>query len=520
MPLRDLHRVQERLTSIADPIGFMVNLFAHAPVGFAVWSAEGYTLLTNKAFRDLFGAEPPPEYNVLEDELLAKNGMLALFKRAFAGETVQVPTFWYDPRELTSITVREGRRVAISMTIFPLFKPGGEIDYVAATYKDETEITMAHEQLRRSDERQRLAHTAAGAGAFEWNIQTGVNTWTHELEKMYGLGPGEFGSTQTSWEALIHPADRAQAVRQVEHALATFVPVEAEWRVLRPDGSVRWLVGRFQAFKDDAGRLHRLIGVNLDITARKHAEDEIRILNEDLERRVQERTVQLDAANRELEAFSYSVAHDLRAPLRAMNGFARILIDDYEDRLDREGIGYLRRIQANAMLMGELIDSLLELGRVTRAELQPVRTDLSGLAQSIANRLAAAEPGRSVNVVVHDGMWGRIDPALAHILLENLIANAWKFTGKVVAPRVEIGLVSADATPTFLVRDNGVGFDMEHVDKLFTPFRRLHGEREFPGTGIGLATAQRIVARHGGRIWAEGRVGQGATFFFTLSSET
>jgi signal transduction histidine kinase len=519
MPLRDLQRLQERLTSVADPVGFLVNLFAHAPVGFAVWNAEGYTLLTNKAFRDLFGSEPPPEYNVLQDDLLAKNGMLALFQRAFAGETVQVPTFWYDPRELTTVTVRDGRRVAISMTIFPLFKPGGEIDYVAATYKDETDIMLAHEQLRRSDERQRLAHSAARVGSFEWNIQTGLNTWTEELERMYGLGPGEFGRTQTSWEALIYPADRAQAVRHVEHALATFVPVEAEWRVLWPDRSVRWLVGRFQAFKDDAGKLHRLIGVNLDITARKQAEDEIRSLNEELERRVQERTVQLDAANRELEAFSYSVAHDLRAPLRAMNGFAQIVLDDYQARLDSEAIGYLRRIQGNAMLMGQLIDALLELGRVTRAELQPVRTDLSAIARAIANRLAAGEPERSMDVVVHDGMWGRIDPALAHVLLENLIGNAWKFTGKVTTRRVEIGCFPSVGAQTFVIRDNGVGFDMSHVDKLFTPFRRLHGEREFPGTGIGLATAQRIVARHGGRIWAEGRVGGGATFFFTLSSE-
>ena len=519
MPLRDLRRVQERLTSVADPVGFLVNLFAHAPVGFAVWSAEGYTLLTNKAFRDLFGSEPPPEYNVLQDDLLAKNGMLALFQRAFAGETVQVPTFWYDPRELTSVVVREGRRVAISMTIFPLFKPGGEIDYVSATYKDETEITLAHERLRRSDERQRLAHSVACAGAFEWNIQTGVNIWTEELEAMYGLRPGEFGRTQTSWEALIHPDDRTQAVRQVERAIATFVPVEAEWRVPLPDGNVRWLIGRFQAFKDDHGTLHRLVGVNLDITARKQAEDEIRRLNEGLERRVQERTVQLDAANRELEAFSYSVAHDLRAPLRAMNGFARIVLDDHADRLDHEAIGYLRRIQANAMLMGELIDALLELGRVTRAELQPVRTDLSAIARSIAHRLAIGEPERSMDVVIHDGMSGRIDPALAHILLENLMGNAWKFTGKAASPRVEVGLATAGAVSTFLVRDNGVGFDMDHAERLFMPFRRLHGEREFPGTGIGLATAQRIVARHGGRIWAQGRVGGGATFFFTLSSE-
>lgn len=517
MPLRDLHRVQERLASVADPIGFLVNLFAHAPVGFAVWSADGYTLLTNKAFRDLFGSEPPPEYNVLEDDLVARSGMRSLFQRAFTGETVQVPTFWYDPRELTTVKVHEGRRVAISMTIFPLFKPGGAIDCVAATYKDETSVTLAHDQLRRSDERLRLAHSAAHVGSFEWNIQSDVNTWEAELEEMYGLSPGEFGATQTSWETLIHPEDRARARARVEHALDTFLPVEGEWRVIWPDGSVHWLVGRFQAFKDEAGKLHRLIGVNIDITARKNAEDEIRRLNENLERLVKERTAQLDAANRELEAFSYSVAHDLRAPLRGMNAFAQILLDDHRDKLDGEAAGYLHKIQRDARLMAQLIDALLELGRVTRTELQPVRTDLSAVARMIVNRLTAGEPARSMNVVVEDGLWGMIDPALAYILLENLIGNAWKFTAKVPAPRIEIGVGTHEGVSAFVVRDNGVGFNMAHADKLFAPFCRLHAAHEFPGTGIGLATAQRIVARHGGRIWAQARVGEGATFLFTLA---
>src|SRR6185503_13348047 len=172
-----------------DPVRFLVNLFAHAPVGFAVWTADGHPLLTNGAFMDLFEVEPPPEYNVLEDHLLAENGMLALFKRAFAGETVHVPTFWYDPRELKTITVREGRRVAISMTIFPLFKPSGEIDYVAATYKDDTEIMLAQERLQLVEERHRLAHHAARVGTFEWNVQSGVSSWSPELEAMHGLPP-------------------------------------------------------------------------------------------------------------------------------------------------------------------------------------------------------------------------------------------------------------------------------------------------------------------------------------------
>jgi hypothetical protein len=273
MSFHDYDRIEERLKSVSDPIGFLVNLFAHAPVGFAVWNADGQGLLTNQAFVDLFRVEPPPGYNVLKDELLASNGMLAFFQRAFAGETVQVPTFWYDPRELTSFTVREGRRVAISMTIFPLFKANGEIDYVAATYKDETEIMLANERFRLSEERLRLAHQAARVGAFEVNVQTGVNTWTPGLEAMHGLEPGEFGGTQESWEALLHPEDRALAKAHVNEALQSFLPVEGEWRVVWRDGSEHWIFARFQVLKDDAGKAHRVIGVNLDVTERKRAEE-------------------------------------------------------------------------------------------------------------------------------------------------------------------------------------------------------------------------------------------------------
>jgi len=330
---------------------------------------------------DLFGSEPPPEYNVLKDDQLAKNGMLSLFQKAFAGETVHVPTFWYDPRDLEIIKVTEGRRVAISMTIFPLFKPNGEIDYVAATYKDETQV---------------------------------------------------------------------------------------------------------------------------------------RTLAESLERLVAERTAQYQAANQELEAFCYSVAHDLRAPLRGMSGFAGVLLDDYKDKLDPEMRGHLERINASAILMGQLIDALLSLSRVTRSELRPQRTDLSDLARSSAAMLAAAEPERKVDVVVSAGLAAQVDKMLARTLLDNLVGNAWKFTRKVAAPRIEVGATEAEGGRAFYVRDNGAGFDMRYVGKLFTPFQRLHGSSEFPGTGIGLATCRRIVDRHHGRLWGEGKVGAGATFYFTL----
>ena len=218
----------------------------------------------------------------------------------------------------------------------------------------------------------------------------------------------------------------------------------------------------------------------------------------------------LRAANQELEAFSYSVAHDLRSPLRGMNGFAKILFDGYKDKLDADGQDCLQEILANAQRMGELIDALLSLARVSRSVLKPERVDLSALVREAAARLAAAEPARQVEIVVQDRLEAELDPLLARALVDNLVGNAWKFTGHAEAARIEFG-----ARALFL-RDNGAGFDMAYASKLFAPFQRLHTVAEFPGTGIGLATVQRIVHRHGGRIWAEGAVDRGATFYFTL----
>lgn len=218
----------------------------------------------------------------------------------------------------------------------------------------------------------------------------------------------------------------------------------------------------------------------------------------------------------ELDAFSYSVAHDLRAPLRAIRGFAEILRDDHGASLDEAGLELLRDLLAGAHHMGALIDALLSLARVSRGALAPEDVDLSTLAREEVARLAAAEPERSVELVVAPALRARVDPALARTLLQNLIGNAWKFTARVSPGRIELGSTRTQGETALFVRDNGAGFDPAYARKLFAPFQRLHKADEFPGTGIGLATTQRIVRRHGGRIWAEGAVGQGATFYFTV----
>jgi light-regulated signal transduction histidine kinase (bacteriophytochrome) len=223
-----------------------------------------------------------------------------------------------------------------------------------------------------------------------------------------------------------------------------------------------------------------------------------------------------EAASRELEAFSYSVAHDLRAPLRGMNGFAQVLLDTYREKFDAEGQDWLQEILLNAKKMGNLIDGLLSLAQWTRSELRPERVSLSGMAREIAIRLRASDASRTVDIDVEDDLYADVDSRLARALLENLLSNAWKFTSKAPTARIEFGATEKDGSMAFFVRDDGAGFDMAFVSKLFAPFQRLHTTAEFPGTGIGLATVQRIVQRHGGRVWAEGAVDQGATFYFAF----
>jgi len=237
----------------------------------------------------------------------------------------------------------------------------------------------------------------------------------------------------------------------------------------------------------------------------------------ELERRVRERTIQLEAANKEMEAFSYSVSHDLRAPLRSIDGFSQILQEDYQDQLDAEARGYLERIRNGTRRMGQLIDDLLNLSRINRRELVRADKDLSELCLKALEELAQASPERQVQVAVQPDMRVQADHQLLQAALANLLGNAWKFTARSGAARIEVGeLPAAAGSQTFFIRDNGAGFDMAYADKLFQPFQRLHTEREFEGSGIGLAIVQRIIHRHGGRIWAEGTPGEGATFFFSL----
>ena len=281
--------------------------------------------------------------------------------------------------------------------------------------------------------------------------------------------------------------------------------VDEEERIVWPDGRETWVSTTKIPLPDQSGQIIGTFGISRDITERKRAEVAL-----------QKAKLELEAANKELEAFSYSVSHDLRAPLRSIDGFSQALLEDYSELLPPEGRNFLERVRSSAQRMAELIDDLLNLSKVTRASMKLVSVDLSQLAQGIAAELQRTHAERRLSFNITPNLKAYADPNLLQIVLENLLNNAWKFTSKREQAKIEFGSKHENAETIYFVRDNGAGFDMAYTNKLFGAFQRLHAMTEFPGTGVGLATVQRIINRHGGRIWAEGAVGQGATFFFTL----
>lgn len=344
-----------------------------------------------------------------------------------------------------------------------------------------------------------------------WQLGGAIEYWNHGAQELFGFSPREaIGRDHNDLLQPIHPL----GISTIQELLVQ----DGEW-----NGELTHVIGgrkiivesRLTLVTEPDGR-KTVLKTNRDITEEKRAQEEIRQLNRELERRVQDRTNQLQASNQELEAFAYSVSHDLRAPLRGINGWSLALLEDYGSTLDRDAHQYLDRVRAETQRMGVLIDDLLKLSRLTRVPLQRESVDLTALARAIAGRLREAEPRRSMDFAIQDGLSMDGDSRLLEIVLSNLFSNAVKFTGFEARAQIEFGQTRHQDQLAFFVRDNGVGFDMAHANMLFGAFQRLHKSAEFPGTGIGLATAQRVLRRHGGRIWADAQPHQGATFYFTI----
>ena len=447
--------------------------------------------------------------------------------------------FWVDPGEagrvLGMLTVQDdwsgelrARRPDgspfVALLSAAVIRDGdGQPVQLMASFVDVTERKRAEEALRQSDDRLRQAVRVSEIGIFDHDQVGDRIYWSPEQRAIYGWSPDEPVPLAAFFEC-VHPEDRgyiALAVARAHDPQGSGL-FDVEHRIVRRDGQTRWLRTRAQTFfAADGGASHpvRTVGAVLDITERKEAEQSLRGLTTELEARVRERTAELEAANQELEAFAYSVSHDLRAPLRAIDGFSRVLVEDHGARLDAEARDHLERVRKAVQRMGNLIDDLLKLARVSRAEMRPDAVDLTQLATEVVAELRGAAPTRQVEVSIAPGLRAHGDRQLLQVVLYNLIENAWKYTGKTVDAVIELGAARENDETVYYVHDNGAGFDMQYAGKLFGAFQRLHSEREFPGTGVGLATVARIIHRHGGRVWAASEPGKGATFFFTVARQ-
>jgi PAS domain S-box-containing protein len=324
------------------------------------------------------------------------------------------------------------------------------------------------------------------------------------LCKILGYSEGEL--LEKSFQEITHPDDVETDVVHLHQLLTGELETyQKEKRYFHKEGYVVQVLLSVSLVHDEKGKPLYFVSQIQDVTERKLTETELI-----------RRTEELAHTNAELEQFTYSVSHDLRAPLRSLDGFSQILLEDYASGLDQEGQDYLRRIRAASQRMGETIDDLLELSRLNHSSVREETVDLGVLAKAFADELQKSQPERRVKFVIEEGLLVQGDQRLLRIALNHLLNNAWKFTQKHPCAKIELGVRQGDGEPTYFLRDDGAGFDMAYADKLFGPFQRLHSSTEFEGRGIGLAAVRRIIHRHGGRVWAEGVVGEGATFYFTL----
>src|SRR6185295_1125297 len=384
----------------------------------------------------------------------------------------------------------------------PLRVEDGTVVGGFAIVRDITDQRHAEAQLQESEIRFRTM--ADGAPVLLW--MAGTDSLCNFFNQGWLAFTGrtlerEFGN---GWAEGVHPEDFQHCMMVYMSAFVERRDFRMEYRLRRADGEYRWILDAGRPRFSPDGSFEGYIGSCIDITELKESASTLRTLNTELENRVEQRTAELKTANAELESFSYSVSHDLRAPLRAIDGFSKILLESAAGTLDERGKDSLGRVRAATQRMGELIDDLLDLSRLSRGELRLETLNLSLLAQEVAEEFGKTDPGRQVQFVIAPGLAARGDAGLLRVVLDNLMGNAWKFTSKRSSARIEVGRESREGKPAFFVRDNGAGFDPAYGGKLFQVFQRLHHVRDYEGTGIGLATVARIIRRHGGTVWATG----------------
>jgi PAS domain S-box-containing protein len=486
------------------------SFFEAAPDAMVIANQEGTIIFVNAQSERMFGYP--------RSELLDQKVEMLLPVRFRGKHSNHRGGFFDDPKirsmgagfELYALR-KDGAEFPVEISLSLLQTEEGVL--VSSAIRDISERKQAAEALRRSDEKLRMLVTGVKDYAILMLDMDGrVTTWNDGAARIKGYRAEEIIGAHFSKfytpEAVAEDKPSLELKIATEHGRFE----EEGWRV-RKDGTRFWANVVITALCDESGHLQGFGKVTRDITERKQLREEGERQREDLARSCAE----LIVANNELESFSYSVSHDLRAPLRTIDGFSHALLEDCGDKLNDEEKTHLKRIRAATQRMGLLIDDLLSLSRISRTSLHIQSLDISALACSIANDLQAAQPERQVKLQIEKGLKALADPSLVRIALENLLSNAWKFSSKRPLAHIEFGQAQIAGTMAFFVRDDGAGFDPAYSSRLFGAFQRLHSMSEFPGTGVGLATVQRIVNRHRGRIWAESSIDCGASFYFTLA---
>ena len=488
------------------------DVFELSPLGKTITQIDG-TLHVNKAFADMLGYS--------QEELETANWRDLTHPDDLQKSTELVASLLSGKADQMSMEKRyihkSGRVVWTEVITFLARDASGKPKFFLTSIQDITQRRQADEALRTSEARFKTMFDEAPLGIALADSRTGhLSSVNAMFAKIAGRTVEEMADID--WMSITHPDDVQKDLDNMALLNAGKISrFQMEKRYLRPDGTHVWInMTIAPVYAEDKAHPRHLCMIE-DITDRKKAEEEVRTLNAELEERVRRRTAELEAANRELEAFSYSVSHDLRAPLRSIDGFSQAAIEDSGGVLPELARQDLERVRLASQRMGQLIDDMLLLSRVTRSEMHVQQVDMTELARDAASDLISSNPGRVVQLDVEPGMTAMGDPRLLHIVFANLLDNAWKFTSRHEHAHVVVGTVEdPDHGHAFFVRDDGAGFDPRYASKLFVAFQRLHSLEEFPGTGIGLATVWRAVRRHGGSTWAEGEIDHGATFYFTI----
>lgn len=508
---RQHHRLLDAAQQVRQGNKQLVDTFEHSATGMAHSHIDGRWIRVNQTYCDTIGYTREEVLAMTFRDFTHPDDIdldLSNLARTLAGE---IDHYNVEKRYIR----KNGAIIWVHLTLSLIRKPDGSPDYLIAVVQDISQRKASESALATSEKLLVQAQNIAGLASWQADVQENRFNTLWGSHHILGLPSPNFSGRELL--ALVHPDDLARVERAWLLSVQGKQPYFLEYRVLI-NGSERWFSARAEFERDAQGRALRALGVTRDITLNKAAELEVLRLNASLEQRIQERTQALKVAYGELESYSYAVAHDLRSPLRIINGFAMALRDDNPD-LDAGSHEHLRRIMDASKKMGELIDGLLKLSQYARGETHRVPVDLSAMASRQLEEMAQHEPGRQVTWEVEPGLNAFADAPLMEALLQNLLGNAWKYTAQKDDARIRFHAAPDGQANAFCVSDNGAGFDMARVDKLFKPFQRLHMPHEFAGLGIGLATALRIVQRHGGELRAESSPGQGARFCFTLPRE-